>query len=266
MQRLVLLLLALLVTACSSRQVAPTPTPTATREAVKPAYTPRVTPPPEQLTLPTITATTLVVGNTGGDGVWLRRSPAMADRLRAWPDGTAMVVVGEDREAEGRVWKNVKDPAGNVGWIPAEYLVRPTATQAAGATGTPQAAQKQDGCLRPTPSFAEHLAGGLSFPGGAVAGAQAIGVGLATSDGKPIYLVGAAIFRPQGGEEAIALWATNADPTVDGSLRGAALAAVNTAAKDAAVWPLDANLAALFTPASPEVQRLTACVKEATGR
>jgi hypothetical protein len=54
----------------------------------------------------------------------------MDDRVTAWPDGTAMTVVGEDRQAEGRTWKNVRDPAGNTGWIPLEYLVRPLATLA----------------------------------------------------------------------------------------------------------------------------------------
>jgi SH3-like domain-containing protein len=34
-----------------------------------------------------------------------------------------MFVVGVDRQAEGRTWKNVSDPAGNVGWVPAEYLI-----------------------------------------------------------------------------------------------------------------------------------------------
>jgi hypothetical protein len=67
----------------------------------------------------------LLVGNTGGDGVWLRGSPSMADRVRAWVDSTEMLVVGPEYEAEGRVWYNVKDPAGNVGWIPAEYLLAP---------------------------------------------------------------------------------------------------------------------------------------------
>lgn len=63
------------------------------------------------------------VGNTDGDGVWLRKTPAMADKVTAWPDGTLMIIVGADTQAEGRTWHNVKDPNGIVGWVPAEYLV-----------------------------------------------------------------------------------------------------------------------------------------------
>jgi hypothetical protein len=33
-----------------------------------------------------------------------------------------MVVIGEDRQVDGTVWKHVRDPDGNVGWVPAEYL------------------------------------------------------------------------------------------------------------------------------------------------
>ncbi len=66
---------------------------------------------------------TLTVAHTGGDGVYLRRTPNLSDRLKAWPDGTKMVRVGEDRAAEGVAWKNVRDPDGRVGWVPAQYLV-----------------------------------------------------------------------------------------------------------------------------------------------
>jgi hypothetical protein len=64
------------------------------------------------------------VGNTGGEGVYLRSRPRMADRVRAWPDGTLMQATGQETEAEGRRWIEVVDPAGTVGWIPAAYLVR----------------------------------------------------------------------------------------------------------------------------------------------
>lgn len=71
---------------------------------------------------PTATTPTLLVANTGGLGVYIRRTLSPSDRIRAWPEGTNMVVVGADQQGEGRTWKNVKDPDGNVGWVPAEYL------------------------------------------------------------------------------------------------------------------------------------------------
>lgn len=68
----------------------------------------------------------LVVAKTGGDGVWLRRSPSTnAEKIRSWSDGTFMRVVAARREAEGSVGENVRDPAGNVGRTVAEYLARP---------------------------------------------------------------------------------------------------------------------------------------------
>ena len=34
-----------------------------------------------------------------------------------------MVVVGEDGQAGGGTWKNVRDSDGNEGWLATEYLV-----------------------------------------------------------------------------------------------------------------------------------------------
>jgi len=61
------------------------------------------------------------VGHTGGTGVYLRRTPDPNDRVRAWPDGTALTLMGPDVTQAGMTWKHVQDPAGNQGWVPAEY-------------------------------------------------------------------------------------------------------------------------------------------------
>lgn len=68
-------------------------------------------------------AEVVVVANTGGIGVYLRRTPTMADRLTAWPDGTRLEVVGSDATGDGQEWKHVKDPKGQVGWVPSLYVV-----------------------------------------------------------------------------------------------------------------------------------------------
>ena len=77
------------------------------------------------LRTPTPIAIKYHVGNTDGDGVFIRRTPAMADKIKAWPDGTEMVIEGAVITAEGRLWRNVRDPDGNVGFVPAEYLIIP---------------------------------------------------------------------------------------------------------------------------------------------
>ena len=66
-------------------------------------------------------AAQLKVANTGGTGVFLRRTPNMNDRVRAWADGTSLRVIGPDTIENGVTWKHVQDPAGNQGWIPSEY-------------------------------------------------------------------------------------------------------------------------------------------------
>ena len=85
------------------------------------------------------------VGNTGGIGVFLRRTPQAADRLKAYPDNTRLVIIGPDVGAEGRTWRHVRTPDGVEGYVPAQYTSgqpvptvtpRPTPPTAA-ATPTP---------------------------------------------------------------------------------------------------------------------------------
>jgi hypothetical protein len=65
----------------------------------------------------------VVVGHTDGEGVYLRATPQMADRLHAWADGTRLEVVGEDTSRDGHRWKRVRDPGGHLGWVPADFVV-----------------------------------------------------------------------------------------------------------------------------------------------
>jgi hypothetical protein len=110
---LVALVLAIGVLAAAnviSRVLAPT-SPTAPPPAAEVAQ-PAPVPP---------AATALRVAHTDGLGAYLRRTPNLDDRLRAWADGTSLTVVGPDATANGIEWKQVQDPAGNRGWIPAQY-------------------------------------------------------------------------------------------------------------------------------------------------
>ena len=103
------------ITATPARQLTPATSPR------RPTATPTSTStrPPQPKTFGAI----YVVANTDGEGVYIRRSPDMDDRLKAWPDDTAMVEIAGTVEAGGRYWRNVRDPDGNEGFIPSEYLL-----------------------------------------------------------------------------------------------------------------------------------------------
>ncbi|MAG37472.1 MAG: hypothetical protein CL878_14650 [Dehalococcoidia bacterium] len=124
-------------------EVPPTPIPPTNTPTVPPTAVPQPTdtpaPPSPSATPSATTPAVLYVGNTEGDGVYLRRSPQLADRLKAWPDGTALLVIEADVEGEGGRWRRVRLPDGTEGYVPAQYTlstVTPTATSPP-ATPTP---------------------------------------------------------------------------------------------------------------------------------
>jgi hypothetical protein len=92
-------------------------------------------PPPSAGATPQPTAVAsqgrMKIANTSGDGVYVRRTPRMADRLVAWPDNTPIEFLGETAEGDGQKWSKVRDPRGNVGWVPSQYLAPDTAPPAA---------------------------------------------------------------------------------------------------------------------------------------
>ena len=76
----------------------------------------------------------VMVDSTDGDGVWVRRQPA-GDPLKVWPDGSPMLVVGDDKLADGRTWRHVVTLDGQTGWVAADFVV--TADPAMLAAGAP---------------------------------------------------------------------------------------------------------------------------------
>lgn len=64
-----------------------------------------------------------VLVNAPGGDAYLLADPA-GRRVRYWPNGTTVIVVGPDKQVAGAVWKNVKDPDGNVGWVPGGFCFR----------------------------------------------------------------------------------------------------------------------------------------------
>jgi uncharacterized hydrophobic protein (TIGR00271 family) len=109
----------------------PMPTPTSTSTSAPTAtatFAPTATwtATPTETPSPTPTPTPILarVGGTGGLGVWMYRNPGLDGlKIRAWSDGTKMIVVGGPVEADGYVWIQVVDPRGYVGWIPDLYLI-----------------------------------------------------------------------------------------------------------------------------------------------
>jgi hypothetical protein len=99
---------AAIVAPTATRTAAP-PTPTA---ATKPTSTPEPSPP-----------NTVWVGNTDGEGVYIRNTPVMADRAKAYAEGTPLTIVGDDVEGDEQHWKHVKAPDGREGYVPSMYTV-----------------------------------------------------------------------------------------------------------------------------------------------
>src|SRR3981081_4532007 len=80
----------------SAPTAAPTIVPTVARAAASAVPSPSPTQPPRpSATTVVASATTVWVGNTDGEGVFVRKTPVMADRVRAYPDGTTLTGVGE---------------------------------------------------------------------------------------------------------------------------------------------------------------------------
>ena len=63
----------------------------------------------------------MYVGNTDGEGVYVRKTPNMADRLKAYPDGTALTIIGDDVDNDEQHWKHVRAPDGTEGYVPSMY-------------------------------------------------------------------------------------------------------------------------------------------------
>jgi uncharacterized hydrophobic protein (TIGR00271 family) len=105
----------------------PTPTPTATNTPDPTAtHTPTATPTPTFTHTPTPTPTPSLaqVGGTGGQGVWMYRTPGFdGGKITAWRDGAVMTIAGEQVEANGYLWIQIIDPKGRLGWIPDRYLI-----------------------------------------------------------------------------------------------------------------------------------------------
>jgi hypothetical protein len=132
------------------------------------------------------------VANTGGDGANMRAEPATTGALvKTIPEGTELTVIGPDRDAGGRHWRNVRDPASNVsGWIVTDLLaaVETPPEPAAAASGP---APSQPGAAAPAPSPAA-----AALPPAAPAG-SASGVSLPPAASPVAAAAGQAVGAPK---------------------------------------------------------------------
>jgi hypothetical protein len=53
----------------------------------------------------------------------LRDAPRSVELGKRWPDGTEMDGLGAEQDVAGWTWSRVRDPDGNDGWVPTNYLV-----------------------------------------------------------------------------------------------------------------------------------------------
>jgi hypothetical protein len=94
--------------------------PTATGTTAAPPATATPAPKPTEASQPA-KSDTVWVGNTDGEGVYIRTTPLLVDRVRAYVDGTPLTIIGDDVEGDGLLWKHVRAPDGLEGYVPAMY-------------------------------------------------------------------------------------------------------------------------------------------------
>jgi hypothetical protein len=97
----------------------PQPTP---QPPEPPTAVPAQSPMPSIVPATPASAVSLVVVGVGAQGVSVRTAPGTGARVKVWPEGTAVAWLGEEQEAADRLWKKVRDPDGNIGWIAADFL------------------------------------------------------------------------------------------------------------------------------------------------
>jgi hypothetical protein len=139
---------------------APSPSPRAVA-AASPTVEPTRIPPPNLSSgaAPSGAGPRAKVVNTDGQGANMRSEPSPSGTLvRTIREGSELEVIGDEREAGGRRWRNVRDPAsGASGWIVSDLLAliaqpAPAAQPGPAAGASPAAEPKPAGAASPAPA------------------------------------------------------------------------------------------------------------------
>lgn len=113
---------------------APTAQPTAQPTIAPATATPAVSPVAAAAAPPPATpgVERVRVTGVGAEGLNMRGEPSTSGRVvKRINDGAELIVIGPSREADGRAWRNVRDPAdGAAGWVAAEFMGPMTAEAA----------------------------------------------------------------------------------------------------------------------------------------
>ncbi len=115
-------------TATATVTPSPVPSPTAPPTASA-TMAPSLTPTPPATPTPTPLPVVAIVWHTDGQGALLRSAPA-GEVVGSLEEGSFIEVLGEPRDANGRMWVLVRDAQGHEGWLAAELCATVTPTPA----------------------------------------------------------------------------------------------------------------------------------------
>ena len=108
---------------------------------------------PASATPAAVALETIRVVGTEGQGLRLRGEASfLGSSVRTLPEGASLEVVGPDRQAEGRSWRQVRDPSdGALGWVAAEYTGARAGSAAGSASAPPALAAAPPSAAAPRP-------------------------------------------------------------------------------------------------------------------
>ena len=145
--------------------------------------------------------TRMQVAKTDNQGVRMRAQPSStASVAGVLSEGTVVEIVGEDRQADGVTWKNVRAPGDGRGWVSSEFLVAApdgssdsaasgsgsssSGSSSARATATPTATTPPSGSSPSGSGTSGPAASGSSSSGSTASGTSASGTSLTDSSGS----------------------------------------------------------------------------------